>query len=535
MRTTFHHVIILVFASICLSLIGCTPVAETANDQPTEIVYGLTLAPSGIDPHLNGSAELGIPLRSVYDTLIYRDTISGDFVPGLALEWTVTPDALDYHFILRQDVTFHDGTAFNAEAVRTNFTRILDPANNSIKAVGLLGPISEVIVTSEFAITLRLNEPFAPLLDGLAQPYLGIASPTALAQWDNATYQFHQVGTGPYKFVEYLVNDRLVLERNPDYTWGPSVTENSAVPAVERIVFRFFEDVASRGEALRSGQADIMGELPPTDAQDLAQRGDITLLPTSIPGQPQQFMLNTLKAPTSSEAVRQALIYATDRQAIVQTVFQGYTPIAYGPITSATQFYSPEVEITYNYDPVQAVALFNSTGWIDSDDDGWRDEDGDNLEIILVVPPWGQTPDVAQLIENQWETTLNVQTTIQQIPSFPALVDAAQSGEYHAISLNFFGLDPVLLNEFYMSGGSRNWSRVADAELDARLLSAQRNADPETRATLYAEIQERIMLQALIVPIRENVNLNGTGPGIQGLHFDAQGWFPYLTDLALGF
>lgn len=503
-----------------------------AEEPPTELVYGLTLVPSGIDPHIHASAELAIPLRSVYDSLVYFDEETGEFVPGLASSWEVSPDGLTYTFYLRDDVTFHDGTLFNADAVRVNIQRILSPDANSLKAASLLGPLDQVEVIDDYTVRFVLTDPFPALLDGLSQPYIGMASPASLSEFDTLTYQFHQVGTGPYRFVEYVVNDRIVLEKNPDYAWAPAVVEHD-VASVDRIVFRFFTDPASRGLALQSDEVQVMGELLPTDARQLVADARIQLNVASIPGQPLQFYLNTNRTPTSSLEVRQALILATDRQAIVQSVFQGYAPIAYGPLSAVTRFYDPQVQTYYGYDPVQAVMLFDSTGWIDTDGDGWRDEGGEPLEIVLVAPPWGLIPDVATVLENQWETTLNVQVRVNQVASYPMLTEVADSNEYHAIALNAFGRDPVFISGNYLTSQRMNWSRVADEELDGWLEAAAGEVDAQRRASLYSDIQRRIMEQALILPIRDYTNLNGIQPGIEGVHFDAQGWFPYLIDVTL--
>jgi peptide/nickel transport system substrate-binding protein len=359
-----------------------------------------------------------------------------------------------------------------------------------------------------------------------------MASPAALAENDTLTYQFHQVGTGPYRFVEYVVNDRIVLEQNPDYAWAPSVT-NQPAPSVDRIVFRFFTDPPSRSLALQTDEVQVMGELLPTDARQLVADGRIQLNVTSIPGQPLEFFLNTNRAPTSSLEVRQALILATDRPAIIQSVFQGYAPVAYGPLTAVTLYYDAQVQTYYGYDPVKAVELFDSTGWVDTDGDGWRDENGEPLELLLVVPPWGLAPEVAALLENQWETNLNLQVAVRQVASFPMLTAVADSNEYHAIALNFSGRDPVIINSFYLTNGRLNWSRYSDDELDAWLEAASTELDPQQRGDLFSNIQERIMDQALVLPIRDYTNLNGIQPGIEGLHFDAQGWFPYLMDVTL--
>src|SRR5690606_14734033 len=115
----------------------------------------------------------------------------------------------------RDDVSFHDGTPFNADAVAANFARIFDDAVASQRSRFLLGPVSSYQVVDEFTFRVTMREPFTPLLDSLSQVYLGIASPTALAEFqdDQLRYQFHQVGTGPFEFVEYLPEDRIVIRR----------------------------------------------------------------------------------------------------------------------------------------------------------------------------------------------------------------------------------------------------------------------------------------------------------------------------------
>jgi len=244
-----------------LALLSALLVSCSAAPPSGRIVYGLTLTPSGIDPHVNASSELGIPLTSVYDTLVYQDPESGEFVPGLAEQWEVSDDGLVYTFYLRQDVIFHDGTPFNAEAVRFNLERITSPDLASQKARFMLGPYERTEVVDEYTVRIHLSEPSAPLLDSLSQVYLGMASPTAVEQW-GGEYQLHQVGTGPFVFAEYVPGDHLLLRRNSDYAWGPPVYQNK-LAQLEEIEFRFFTDPATRSPALETGGADVMGEIPP--------------------------------------------------------------------------------------------------------------------------------------------------------------------------------------------------------------------------------------------------------------------------------
>jgi peptide/nickel transport system substrate-binding protein len=499
-------------------------------------VYGLTLSPSGIDPHVNASSELGIPLTSVYDTLVYRALGSkaeatAQFVPGLAESWEVSDDELTYTFHLRHDVTFHDGTPFNAEAVRANLERVVNPATQSQKAVFLLGPFKSVEVIDQYTVAIHLSAPYAPLLDGLAQVYLGMASPAALAQW-GADYQFHQVGTGPFKFVEYVPNDHLRLVRNDAYNWGPALYDHPGPAYLDEIEFRFFTEPAGRALALEAGDTDVMGELPPLDAARLRQDSRFAIIPIVVPGQSLGLMLNTQRPPLDDVRVRQALLFATDRAAIVQAIFGGESPVASGPLTAVTFGHDPSLAKRYLYNADEAASLLTEAGWTDSNGDGIRERDGQPLTLDAVLMTWGAVPEVAQLLQSQW-AKLGVELRTQTL-TYPAALEAARAGKYHLIPQNYSGSDPDLLWAYYHSGTPFNWSKVSDPALDSLLDKARSTFDPAQRTALYAQAQQRIMELALLVPIRDPVNLNAARARVQGLRFDAHGWFPLLHDVYLG-
>ncbi len=505
---------------------GCNPTSEESGGL-NRIVYGLTLEVSGIDPHINQNAELGIVLRQVYDTLVYRDPETKTFVPGLAQSWTISEDGLVYTFSLRDDVVFHDGTPFNAQAVATNLDRIRNPEIGSQRAVFLLGPLTEYQIVDDYTIQLILSEPYSPLLDALSQVYLGIASPKALAEYSTIRYQYHQVGTGPYTFVEYLPGDHITIRRNPIYNWGPSFYRQDNEYPIEEIEFRFYRDPATRLLALESGEAQIMGEILPTDARNIIGREDIQLLPVEIPGQPLQFYMNTRLFPTDSVVFRQALLYATNRTTIVDAVFQGFSPIAWGPISRKTDYYNPSLRNLYAYDVTRAQNLLASLGYTDSDGDGWLDIGGVTIEVKIIVPPWGQVPDVAQLIQDQWRL-VGIRAILEPVPGFSALRERVINGDYHLVAFDAFGVDPSILNPRFLSSGADNWTGFSSAQLDSLLLEAVLQNDPNQRLTLYAQAQAIIMNEALILPIRDYVNLNAHTSAIQNLSFEPIGWFPLL-------
>lgn len=519
-------------AVIVLMLAACSPQSPVSQSAGSgRIVYGLTLSPSGFDPHVHQSSEIGIVLRQVYDTLVYRQPDTGQFVAGLASEWTISPDGLVYEFKLKQGVRFHDGTPFNAQAVADNLARITSPATRSQQAVLLLGPYAGTEVVDEFTIRILLAEPYGPLLDALSQFYLGMASPSALAEFAGERYQFNQVGTGPYRFVEYIPDNRVVIRRNPDYAWGPDFYSAPANP-INEVEFRFFTDPATRLTALESGDADVMGEIPPVDARALTGGGQIQLIPAAVGGQPEQFIMNTQRFPTDNVIVRRALIYGTNRQAISDLIFQGFSAVAWSPLAARTQFSSRELRGVYGTDVQQARALLASIGFADADQNGYFDAEDGDLEVVILVPPWGENRQITQLLQDQWRS-VGIRVTLRTVPDFATLLEEVANGDYNLIPFNTYGLDPAFLNSYYITGGTRNFARVSSPDLDNQLAEAQRQLDPAARAALYGNVQRLIMEQALILPIRDRVNLNGVSARVQNLRFDAFGWYPLLYNASL--
>ena len=471
-------------------------------------------------------------MTSVYDTLVYQD-LDGSFVPGLAERWDISDDGRIFTFHLRRDVKFHDDTRFDAEAVRFNLDRIANPETRSRKARGMLGSYSHTEIVDEFTVKIHFDEPYAPFLDSLSQVYLGMASPTAVQQW-GAEYQLHQVGTGPFIFEEYVPNDHLTLVRNPDYAWAPAVYNHTGPAYLDEILFRFYVDPAVRALALESGEADVMGEIPPRDAARLEDSPEFSLYRVPIPGQPLQFFLNTDHPPTDELSVRQAILYATDSQEIVDTIFQSYSPAARGPLSAVTLGYSDLVDALYPHDPDQAAALLTEAGWIDSDGDGIREKDGQPLMLRGYLMSWGYLPEVGQLLQAQLRKVgADLQT---ELVAFPAAVDAAGQGLHHLAPMTFSGSDPSLLGTTYLSAnaeGGFNWSKVRDSEIDQLLAEGLVELNPTTRLDLYAAAQTRIMDLSLVLPIRDYVNLNATSTSVQGLRYDRRGWFPWLYDTYL--
>lgn len=515
---------------LSLLLVACGGESEESDSNSgttRRLIYGLTLLPSGFDPHVNASSELGIPFMSVYDTLVYRHPQTQAFEGGLASAWEILDNGTRYVFTLKQGVTFHDGQPLTASSVGVNFDRIVAEETASQKAKLLLGPNYQgYTIVDDYTFEIRLSAPYEPLLDALSQVYLGIASPLALANHTNGTYQWNQVGTGPYKVKEVIPGERIVLERNPAYAWGPAFYAVDNPNPVQEVEFRFYTDPATRDDALQAGEVGFMGELLPLDAELLLGNSDLGIYPSAIPGEPLQFFFNTLRVDLN---LRRALIHATNRTDIVDAVFAGTSSVAYGPLTSNIQGYNPAVETYYPFDLSEADAYFRQARIADSDGDGKLDREGEPLTLTLLVPPWGLLPEVSQAIAGQWRP-LGIEVKIEQVPNFPTLWEKIDEGNFDLVALNDYSLDPSLLDSYYLSNGRNNVTGYSDPQLDEYLTQALSEPDPTTRANLYGAAQTLIMDQALILPIREQTNLNGATAELDGVIFDAHGWWPLLVN-----
>ena len=508
-------------------------VVVTATPAPKggKLTYGLTLVVSNIDPHGGSSSELGIFLTSVYDPLVWRDQ-AGKYYPGLAKKWEISPDGKIYTFTLRDDVKFHDGEAFNADAVKANFDRIMDPAVKSAKAIYMMGPYEKTEVVDKTTVKVYFKEPYAPFLDSVSQVYLAMCSPKALKEGGVDKYREKQVGTGPFMFKDYVAKDHLTLVKNPNYNWAPSFMQHQGAAYLDEITFRLYPDAATRAPALESGEAQIMGEIAPIDASRLMADARFQIVSVAVPGQSLQFFVNTQKEPTSDLKVRQALLYGIDREAIVNGIFRGLSPVAYGPLGRNTPGYDPKVEGLYKYDLAKAKQLLKDAGWADANGDGILDKGGKELALNSILQSWGYLPEIGTAMQGIYRQ-LGVKMN-NQVLAYPAAVEANGKGDHNITPQAISSSDADVLSSYFHSKNIEkgfSWSRFKDAELDKWLDDAVKETDTAKRTELYAKVQQRVMEQALIIPVRDYVNLNGASAKVKGLRYSLQGWFPWLYDV----
>ncbi len=491
-----------------------------------ELRFGLRTEPDNLDPAVTPWAVSHRVMMHVYDTLVWQDPSDLGFKPGLAESWQVSPDGLAYIFKLRRGVKFHDGTAFNAAAVKFSFDRIADPETKSGFAAALLGPYAGADVVDEQTIRVRFKVASAGFLDGASQAFLGIVSPAAVKQ-QGKDFGLRPVGTGPFVFKEWVRQDHITLERNPDYQWASPVFKHQGPAYLDRVVFKIIPEDATRLATLENAETNFIETVPEQDLARLRADSRFKLIVGSIPGLPIGVFLNTQKEPTDSLEVRQAILQGLSRADIIKTVYFGAYQPAHGPLAKTTLAYSKKVESLHPFDRARARDLLERAGW-KAGAGGMRQKDGKPLRLEFVSSEFFKglvTVVQAQLRE------IGVQVEPKLLAN-PTRLATASKGEMNLANLGWVASNPAVLAHFFHSKniGAYNWPRVKDARVDELLDRAEATVDAERRKQLYGEVQEFAMQQALFFPVYEQLNFCAARAEVHDIRPDARGSYLWLYD-----
>jgi peptide/nickel transport system substrate-binding protein len=294
----------------------------------------------------------------VLENLVIFGKDSMDVEPQLAESWQVSDDGLTWTFKLRKGVKFHDGTPFNSQAVYDSFSRVIDKSHpfyeyGKWKYLSLsLGQVTEIKIIDDYAISLKTEKPYAPLLNNLALWLCPILSPKAMAEHKDQI-GLNPVGTGPFKFVRWVKDDQIVLERNDGY-WGEKAK-------LDRIILKSIPEPSSRLMALQSGTVDIADDLDP-DSINLVKK-DVKLAVIERPSINVGYVaLNTEKPALKDPRVRQAINHAVDKEILIKTIFQGLAIPAKNPFAPSIWGYNDDIK-PYDYNPEKAKKLLAEAGF----------------------------------------------------------------------------------------------------------------------------------------------------------------------------
>lgn len=479
MKRLFRSIVALVALALVAPVVAPAALAQT---PPGVLIVGQIAEPQSLDPHTVTATNDFRILVNVYDGLVRYRPGTLEVEPALAESWEVSPDGLTYTFKLRSGVKFHDGSDFDAEAVKFNFERMLDE-NHPFYDTGPFplsfnfSAIDTVTAKDPLTVEFRLKEPFAPFLSNLAYPTGLIVSPAAVRQ-HGKDFGRHPSGTGPFRFVEWQSNQRVVVERDPDYWDG--------APALDAVVFRPITDANTRVAEMMAGGLDVMVEVPPDNLAGF--RNDANFRVAEQAGPHVWFaILNTKEGPFADKRVRQAANYAVDKQSLVDNVLQGTATVSAGPVPPAFNWVTSKVA-PYPHDPERARSLLAEAGVGNPELTFYVTEGGSGMLDPITMG--------AAIQADLQAVGFKVKIETYEWNSFLSRVNAGLEGKADMAEMAWMTNDPDTLPYLTLrsgalpSEGGFNSGYYQNPELDRILDEARRATDQSQRAALYAKVQE---------------------------------------------
>jgi peptide/nickel transport system substrate-binding protein len=492
--------------SACTSQRGGGGETDAATDVDGTFVFAASADPASLDPAFAQDGETFRVSRQIFEGLVGTEPGTADPAPLLAESWESSEDGLTHTFQLKEGVTFHDGTPFNAEAVCANFDRWYNwtglAASEALSYYygklfrGYVETPDTAVFDSctadgDLEATVTLKQPFAGFIPALSLPAFAMQSPTALEEYGadeiGGTEEApslseygagHPTGTGPYKFDEWSPGEELTLSAYDDY-WGES-------GQVNKIIFRVIDDPTARRQALEAGSIDGYDLVGPADTAALEEAG-FTMV-SRPPFTILYLAFNQAQPELQDVRVREALSHAIDKEALISQVLPEGTEVATQFMPDTVNGYNPDVT-TYDYDPEKAKALLAEAGYTEANP----------LTLTFNYPvnvsrPYMPDPEqIATVISTQL-TDVGVQLTPQTDAWSPDYLDKITGTADHGIHLLGWTGDYNDTDNFvgvFFGAPSAEWG-FDNPELFAALNSARGVPNLEEQTALYEQINEQV-------------------------------------------
>lgn len=495
-----------------------------ASSGQTELTFALFQNPDTLDPAGTSLVSTNQVLSSIFEPLMYYIPAAGGsgHFPGLAERYTISHNATRYTFKLRHGVTFHDGTPFDASAVKATLDHIVNPATKAESELGSLGPYKETHILNKYTAEVVFAQPNASFINEMSTIY--ISSPTALKKY-GSKYGEHPVGTGPFIFQQFINGQQATVKRNPAYRWAPAPMHHSGPPPLQNITFRVLSDPTAQYDALQTGELDVAQSLNPPDVLAAIATKRFAKFTADAAGLPYSLVLNTRLAPTDDIRVRQALQYATNKAAIIRTLYKGLYEAANSVLTPATLGYDRSQAI-YNYDPAKAAHLLDEAGW-KKGAGGKRTKGGKQLNLSIINATDFGFDNITQLLQSQFQA-VGAQSAITD-EAFPAVNATYEKGVMNLSDWFYADVDPSFLSVLFdcdnigTKGTGFNTARICSTGVDSSLLKANGLTNTSQRAAAYSAIAKHLMKQAVAIPIYD-LRYIYVGPStMKGVQFTRDG------------
>lgn len=516
-------------------LLQTFPMEQPARQGGT-LVVGDQGDISTVNGILSADAQSFLITGAIFETLVGGSPIDGQIVPALADSWEISADGLTYTFHLNQNAKWHDGTDLTAEDVAFSFGAVLDPNTGSLYTTTVNDAVASyrVIDPDTFEITAR-DRLVSFLYDApgtVAIMPKHIWQSVGLESWsvDGGSTGLEPervVGTGPFRFVEWVQGDHVTIGKNPDYY--------EVVPSIDQLIYRTLPDENAAVQSLITGDSDVLQIIPPAQVEAVEQTGnhsvsvydllDLTFF---------AFNLDPDQSPLFQDPkVRQALFQAIDRDTITETIFLGYGEAAIGTQPKLAPAYAPDrITTQYPFDPEAARALFAEAGWQLNDDDV-LERDGTEFEFDMLLAEGSATVDsLATYMQDAWRQVgvrMNIETT-----QGGALLERLNARQFEMMLLAFTmspdgGQGALFSCGAYTTGF--NFMRYCNPRYDELEEQQRREFDRTRRIDLMIEQTNIVWSDLPIAPIRFGVGRTGYSNRIHNFYPNGYGFLwslPYI-------
>lgn len=476
--------VILVGIITCLSLSACGSKGTSRNSIDT-LNVGQTSEPRGLDPALVDDVESVRVTYNIYEGLVRYSKDSVDVEPCLAKSWEISEDGISYTFYLREDVKFHDGTEFDAEAVKFNIDRQLpeQKTDDMPYAESVYGVVNNVEVIDKYTVRINLKDKCTPFLSNLAMS-LGapIASPKAL-QENNNNLNENPVGTGPYKFVRWDKSQNVILVKNDEY-WGEKAN-------ITNLVFKIIADQSARAVALTNGEVDIIPNVD-VNVVDQIKNGGCKVLDNE--GMNVFYVAFNVTSPTYKDAkLRRAIVQAINVTELTDTLTKGYATPANSILPTFVDGYDKSIQQA-QYDPEAARKTLSDAGV-------------SSIHFITHTAG-GQEP--AEAIQG-YLSKIGINCTIDAY-DWATYKDKVKNGDYDLCYYGWSGDngDPDnFLNILSVSDYSINVARYNNPAYNAGIKKGLATPIGEERNKIYTDLEKMQAEDAALLPLWHKRTLSG--------------------------
>lgn len=503
-------------SALALTLLAGCAAGSADSDEPVKggtLVYATGDAePSCLDPHVGGNYPQALLATQYIESLVSKNS-EGDILPWLATSWQESDDGLSWDFALRDDVTFTDGTPFDAEAVAANIAHLKDPETASSTGYLAVGKIETATAIDDHELRLELSAPDSALLDSFSMPWVGMQSPTAIERGRDANCEA-PVGTGPFIVDSWTKQNSVSLVRNDDYTSPPGDAAHNGTAWLDAIEWRFIPDAATRYAALQSGEVDVIDNPQPNALAEASAGGTISAIAAPRPGASNRIELNSGKAPFDDERVREAFVRSASVDDGIDSLFFGTVTRSHS-VLSSVETESLSAPEYFDTDLDAARELLDAAGWTELDADGYRVKDGQRLVLEFPVSTNQSVPAEQSLFEQIQANTKEAGFQVILEPlDLSSWYGALAENRYDLVSAPYTKVGPDVLRILYHSdstipapsGYFANLAQLTDPTLDELLTRASETTEATVRSELYHEAQDVVLSGYHVLPLYDQQN-----------------------------